>query len=74
LHDEVSNQSTSGERKRKLEGEAPTLERLLAKRFGPLLADVVQQINALGAEQIEAWLDLVFDAAELATIFPSKQH
>lgn len=73
LHDEVSDLRAERE-KGKLEGEALTLERLITKRFGPLPADVAQQINAAGAEQIEACLDLVLDAAELVTIFPSKQY
>ncbi|MFZ4536861.1 DUF4351 domain-containing protein [Propionivibrio sp.] len=55
-------------------GEALALQRLLNKRLGPLPAEVAAQISAAGPEQIEAWLDLVLDAADLAAIFPPKQH
>ncbi|MFZ4539915.1 Rpn family recombination-promoting nuclease/putative transposase [Propionivibrio sp.] len=58
----------------KFEAEALVLQRLLNKRFGPLPAEVAAQISAAGPEQIEAWLDLVLDAADLAAIFPPKQH
>jgi hypothetical protein len=47
---------------------------LLARRFGALPAEVAQQISAAEAEQIEAWLDLLLDATDLAALFPSKPH
>lgn len=58
----------------KLEGEALALQRLLTKRFGALPADIAQKIAAAGPEQIEAWLDRVLDAADLAAIFQPKTH
>ncbi|MFZ4539587.1 Rpn family recombination-promoting nuclease/putative transposase [Propionivibrio sp.] len=58
----------------KFEAEALVLQRLLNKRFGPLPAEVAAQINAARPEQIEAWLDRVLDAADLAAIFQPKQH
>ena len=55
--------------KGKREGEALALQRLLTKRFGTLPADIAQMIAAAGPEQIEAWLDEVLDASDLAAIF-----
>ena len=38
----------------KLEADAEMLRRLLARRFGPLSPEVLAQINAASAGQIEA--------------------
>ena len=81
LHDEASERRGEREKGRlegklegKLEGEAQALQRLLSRRFGALPAEVAQQISAAEAEQIEAWLDRVFDATDLAALFPPKPH
>ncbi|MDN5843968.1 MAG: DUF4351 domain-containing protein [Alcaligenaceae bacterium] len=41
------------------------LQRLLAKRFGPLPSDAVQIISSASAEQVDAWLDRLLDAHSL---------
>ncbi|MDN5843097.1 MAG: DUF4351 domain-containing protein [Alcaligenaceae bacterium] len=46
-------------------GEALVLQRLLAKRFGPLSSDAVQMISSASAEQVDAWLDRLLDAHSL---------
>ena len=56
----------------RLEGEAFALQRLLTKRFGAIPVDVAQMIAAAGPEQIEAWLDGLFDADDLAAIFRQR--
>jgi hypothetical protein len=58
----------------KLEGEALALQRLLAKRFGPLSAAIAAQIAAATPEEMESWLDAVLDAPSLDAIFGPTQH
>ena len=60
----------------RLEGEALALQRLLTKRFGTLPVDIAQMIAVAGSEQIETWLDSVFDADDLTAIFrrQGKMH
>ncbi len=53
----------------KAEGKAETLERQLARRFGPLPRDIAARIAAAEPDRIEAWLDAVLDAPDLATVF-----
>lgn len=48
-----------------VKGEALVLQRLLAKRFGPLPAHVVHTISTASAEQIDTWVDRVLDAPTL---------
>lgn len=51
-----------GHQKGLREGETQVLQRLLAKRFGPLSPEAVRVISAASSEQIEVWLDRLFDA------------
>ena len=51
------------------EGEAKSLIRLLERRFGPLPHDIEARIGAAELEEIEAWLDAVLDAPDLAALF-----
>ena len=54
-----------GEAKGKAEGKAQSLARLLRRRFGPLPGWADARIAAAPAEQLDAWLDGVLDAAGL---------
>ncbi|MFB1488276.1 MULTISPECIES: DUF2887 domain-containing protein [unclassified Thiocapsa] len=49
----------------KTEGKAETLKRLLTRRFGPLPAGAEQRIDTAPVAQLDAWLDGIFDAANL---------
>lgn len=51
------------------QGEALLLQRLLARRFGPLPSDVIAQLGAATTEQLERWGDRVLDAASLEDVF-----
>ncbi len=46
-------------------GEAQLLQRLLVKRFGVLSPEAVRVISAASSEQIEVWLDRLFDASSV---------
>jgi predicted transposase YdaD len=50
-------------------GEALLLQRLLARRFGPLPSDVVAQLGTATTAQIERWSDRVLDAVRLEDVF-----
>lgn len=52
-----------GKAEGKAEGKASTLKRLLARRFGSVPAWVESRIEAASIEQLDAWLDDIFDAA-----------
>jgi hypothetical protein len=45
------------------------LQRLLTQRFGDLPAEVVQRIEQAPQAQLDAWLDQVVSAPDLASIF-----
>jgi hypothetical protein len=51
------------------QGEALLLQRLPARRFGPLPSAVVAQLGAASREQLECWGDRVLDAARLDEVF-----
>jgi hypothetical protein len=44
---------------------------LLAKRFGPLAPAVLARIENADLESLEAWTLRLFEARELADIFPA---
>lgn len=49
------------------------LERLLAKRFGPLLsAETRQRLTQATPEQLETWTERLLDASTLSAVF--KPH
>ena len=52
----------------KLEGEATVLERLLAKRFGPLSDETRGRLRSASAEQLELWAERILDAPTLAAV------
>jgi len=45
------------------------LQRLLAKRFGPLQASMIATIDAASITDIEAWFDKAIDASSLSEVF-----
>jgi len=61
-----------GEAKGKAEGEAKgkaeVIQRLLARRFGPLPCWAEQRIAAAPAEQLDAWLDALLEADSIAAL------
>jgi predicted transposase YdaD len=62
-----------GEAKGKVEGKAEEasliLQRLLARRFGPLSEETHRRLSAASLEQLETWVERIFDAASLDALF-----
>jgi predicted transposase YdaD len=56
----------------KAEGKSDALERLLAHRFGPLPGWASTRITAASIDQLDAWLDGIFDAESLEALIGSK--
>ena len=52
-----------------LSGERQVLIRQLTRRFGPLPAAVLQQLEQAGTDQLERWADNVLDAPTLDDVF-----
>ena len=50
-------------------GEALLLQRLLARRFGPLPSDLVAHIGSATTEQLEGWGDRILEATSLEEVF-----
>lgn len=57
-----------GKAEGKAEGKASALKRQLTRRFGALPAWVEPRIDAASMEQLDAWLDDIFDAASLVAL------
>ena len=51
------------------QGEALLLQRLLARRFGPLPATVLERIAIASTTELETWGDRVLDAVSLDDVF-----
>jgi hypothetical protein len=58
-----------GRQEGRQEGEALLLQRLLARRFGPLPAAIVERIATASPADLERWGDRVLDAPSLHAIF-----
>lgn len=54
------------------EAQAAILRRLLVRRFGELPRDIGARIDAADADMIDAWLDRIFDAADLHAVFQQR--
>ena len=54
-----------GKAEGKTEGKAETLSRQLTRRFGPLPAWAIARIDAATIDQLNTWLDGIFDADRL---------
>lgn len=60
-----------GKREGRREGKADDLKRLLTRRFGAVPVWALQHIDAASIEQLDTWLDGIFDAPSLdALIIP----
>jgi predicted transposase YdaD len=57
---------TEGKTEGKAEGKADTLQRQLHRRFGAVPDWAEQRIAAASTEQLDAWLDGIFDADSVA--------
>jgi len=53
----------------KLEGEAALLERLIARRFGPITPSTRLRLDSATSSQLEAWAERILDARTLAEVF-----
>jgi len=51
------------------QGESALLERLLARRFGPLPDATIQRLREASDVELEAWSANLLDAATLAKVF-----
>jgi len=52
-----------------LSGERQMLTRQLTRRFGPLPAAVLQQLEQANTDQLERWADKILDAPTLEDVF-----
>ena len=57
-----------GRQEGRQEGCGLSLKRLLARRFGPLSADILARIDHATPEQLDRWLDNVLDANSLEEV------
>ncbi len=55
-------------------GEIMALQKLLAKRFGAIPADILDKIASASKEQVDSWLDQVLDANSFGDLFGSTTH
>ena len=51
------------------EGKTLVLQRLLARRFGPLPTEVIARISGASVEEVDIWVDRVLDARSLDEVF-----
>ena len=63
-----------GRREGRQQGEALTLQRLISRRFGTVSDEITARIAGAAPEQIETWLDQVFDGGSLGDIFGPTPH
>lgn len=53
----------------RLEGRRQTLQRLLARRFGPLPGAALARLEAADARLLDEWTERLLDAASLDEVF-----
>ena len=58
-----------GLQKGRQEGEAAVLLRQLVRRFGPLGAATIEQVQQASSAQLEQWADNFVDARSLSEVF-----
>lgn len=65
-----------GEAEGEAKGEVKSLKRLLTRRFGPLPKWATARIDAAKMDQLDAWLDGIFDADSLEALIgpPPKRR
>ena len=71
-HSIYAEGKTDGITEGKAEGKSDALERLLAHRFGPLPRWASTRITAASIDQLDAWLDGIFDAKNLEALIGPK--
>ena len=59
-----------GRQEGRQEGEVLALQKLLAKRFGAIPANITALIANASVQDIESWFDQAIDAQRLSDIFP----
>ena len=52
-----------------VKGRAETLQRQMARRFGPLTDAVLARLHSASTAELEHWTDRILDAASLADLF-----
>jgi type VI protein secretion system component VasK len=52
---------------------AETLSKQLHRRFGELSPDVADRIQSATSEELDEWLDRVFDAAAISDVFDANR-
>ena len=55
------------------QGQARLLTRQLARRFGPLPAEVTSRINEAGTETLDTWGERLLDARTLDEVFAPEK-
>jgi predicted transposase/invertase (TIGR01784 family) len=65
----LSGAREEGRLEGKLEGQAALLERLLARRFGPLNENVLARLQSASAADLAVFADRVLDAPDLEGVF-----
>jgi flagellar biosynthesis/type III secretory pathway protein FliH len=56
------------------QGEALALQKLLAKRFGVIPAEITARIASASREQIELWFDRAIEAERMDEVFESGSN
>ena len=61
-----------GEARGEAKGKAESLKRLLTRRFGPLPRWAAQRLDAAATDQLDTWLEGIFDAQSLDGLIGPK--
>ena len=61
-----------GKAEGKAEAKSEDLHRLLTRRFGELPSWATQRIESAPVEQLDAWLDDIFDASSLESLIGTE--